>query len=340
MTRYSIPIKFGVFAAVMVVIFAGLVVVFSKATFASTTTYHAVFTSSSGMQSGSSVRIAGAPVGSVTAVDRGRDNLAHVTFDLQSKYPLTTGTRALIRYENLVGDRYLELTDGPGMSDALQGGDTIPLDRTEPALDLDLLLGGVKPLLRGLEPDHVNSLSEALVQVFQGQGDALVTLLGSTGSLTTELAAREDVIGEVVDNLNEVLGTLDGKREQFSATVDGLQRLVSGLAADRDPIGDALPRIADATGGLADLLQVARPDIRAAIDRTGALAANLDAGSESIEATLTGLPDIYRRLARTGSYGSFFQFYICSASLRFTAPDNQTMKVKMPGSSTEGRCAP
>ncbi|MGW0176559.1 MCE family protein [Rhodococcus sp. NPDC003322] len=340
MSRNATIVKFAVFAAVMALIFAGLVVVFSEARFASTTTYHGVFTNSSGMHSGAKVRIAGAEVGTVTGVDRGRDNLAHVTFDVEDTYSLPAATRATIRYENLVGDRYLELGEGPGSTEPMAAGDTIPLSQTEPALDLDLLLGGFKPLLRGLDPDQVNSLSEALVQVFQGQGDTLVPLLGSTGSLTSTLAERDQVIGEVIDNLNSVLATLDGKRDEFSGTLDRLQQLVSGLSADRDPIGDAIPRIADATSGLAELLQAGRPDLQKTIEQTGILAGNLDASSGTLEENLQALSDVYRRLSRLGAYGSFFQFYICTASLRFSAGDGQTIKIKVPGSSNEGRCGP
>src|SRR3546814_19361494 len=78
----------------------------------------------------------------------------------------------------------------------------MPVDQTSPALDLDLLLGGFKPLLRSLDPQQVNDLSGALLQVLQGQGGTLVSLLGNTSSFTSTLADRDQLIGDVITNLN------------------------------------------------------------------------------------------------------------------------------------------
>ncbi len=334
-------IKLTVFATVMVVIFAGLAIVFSQVRFSSTDDYRAEFTSASGLKSGDKVRIAGVPVGSVTGVEVGSDALAHVAFDVDAKYPLLQSTRATVRYENLVGDRYLELLEGAGSTEVLADGGTIPESQTSPALDLDLLLGGFKPLLKGLSADQVNDLTGALLQVFQGQGGTLVSLLGNTSSFTNTLADRDKLIGDVITNLNTTLGTIDDSGEQFSSTIDELQQLVSGLAQDRDPIGAAIPEIATATGDLAQLLEVTRPDLQATIAGANKVATQLVDGEDDVQWVLDRLPEAYRKLIRTGTYGSFFQFYTCSVTFKFSAQDGQEMHVALPtapGQST-GRCA-
>ena len=61
---------------------------------------------------------------------------------------LTEGSRAVIRYDDLIGGRYLALEEGAGGTKKLNPGDTIPLARTSPALDLDALIGGFRPLFR------------------------------------------------------------------------------------------------------------------------------------------------------------------------------------------------
>ena len=53
--------------------------------------------------------------------------------------------------------------------DKLMPGQTIPLARTAPALDLDALIGGFRPLFRALDPDQVNALSSQLIEAFQGR---------------------------------------------------------------------------------------------------------------------------------------------------------------------------
>ncbi|MCP2279822.1 phospholipid/cholesterol/gamma-HCH transport system substrate-binding protein [Nocardia amikacinitolerans] len=340
MRNTATTVKLTIFALVMALVFTGLVIVFSQVRFAREYGYHAVFTSSSGMLPGAKVRIAGVPVGSVTSVKVGKDNLAHVEFDVDRKYQLLTSTRATIKYENLVGDRYMELLDGPGSADKLREGGTIGTDKTAPALDLDMLLGGFKPLLRGLDPGQVNDLTNALLQIFQGQGGTLVSLLNSGGSFAKTLGERDALIGSVIDNLNAVLATIDERGEQFDTTLTELQRLVSGLAADRDPIGDALPRIAGATGDLTDLLAQARPDLRGTIEQTGRLATNLDNGSDTVQWVLERLPETYRKLIRIGSYGSFLALYVCSTNFIIDGPNGQPLHINMPGGQDTGRCAP
>ncbi|KZM68804.1 MCE family protein [Nocardia terpenica] len=337
---HASTVKLLIFTLVMVLVLAGLGIVFSQMRFARESGYHAVFTNSSGMLPGSKVRIAGVPVGSVRRVSVGRDHLAHVDFDVDRKYRILVSTRATIRYENLVGDRYLELLEGPGSAQALPAGGTIGVDRTKPALDLDLLLGGFKPLLRGLDPTQVNSLTNALLQVFQGQGGALVALLNSSGSFTKTLADRDALIGSVIENLKTVLGTIDDRNREFATTLDELQRLVSGLAADKDPIGAALPRLAGATGDLTDLLQQARPDLKQTFAQLGRLSQNLDDRSADVQWVLERLPDTYRKLVRVGSYGSFLNMYICGTNFLVQGPNGEPMHVNMPGMQTTGRCAP
>lgn len=339
MKSTTTTVKLAIFTLVMTLVFAGLVVVFSQMRFAREDGYKAVFTSSSGMLPGSKVRIAGVPVGSVTSVKVGKDHLAHVEFDVDHRYQLLTSTRATIKYENLVGDRYMELLEGPGSVEALRKGATIGQDKTSPALDLDMLLGGFKPLLRGLDPGQVNDLTSALLQIFQGQGGTLVSLLNSSGSFGKTLAERDALIGNVINNLNKVLQTIDQRGDQFRTTLDELQRLVTGLAENKDPIGDALPRIAGATGDLTDLLAQARPDLAGTIGNLGRLSTNLDNGSDTLEWVLQRLPDTYKKLIRIGSYGSFLQMYICGTWLLVDGPDGKPIEMTLPGGQTTGRCA-
>ena len=90
-----------------------------------------------------------------------------------------------MRYKNLIGDRYLELSGGSnGRGTTLQPGATIPASRTSPALDLDTLLNGFKPLFAGLDPKQINAVSSEIVQVFQGESGTIGTLLATVSSLT------------------------------------------------------------------------------------------------------------------------------------------------------------
>jgi phospholipid/cholesterol/gamma-HCH transport system substrate-binding protein len=331
-------VKFGIFAVVMSVLTACLVVIFGQYRTGSTNDYEAVFADISGLKPGDSVRAGGLRVGTVNDVSMQPDHTILVTFDADRTVPMSTGTKLAVRYLNLVGDRFLDLVDGPGSTRLLPAGSRIPAERTAPALDLDLLLGGLKPVIQGLNPQDVNALSAALLQIFQGQGGTLDSLLARTSSFTTGLADNGQVIEQLIDNLNAVVATLADSGTQFSGTIDRLEQLVTGLSKDRDPIGAAIDSLNQGTSSLADLLGQARAPLSGNISELNRLAPLLDAGKDKIDAALQRAPENYRKLTRLGAYGSWLNIYICALSFRVS--DLQGNTAVFPWfEQTTGRCA-
>lgn len=331
-------IKFGIFAIIMALLSTSLLFVFGRYQTGSTTGYSAIFSDASRLKSGDSVRVAGVRVGTVDSVSLRPDEKVVVKFDADRGVTLTDGTKAAVRYLNLVGDRYLELIDGPGSTKRLPPGAQIPLDRTSPALDLDLLLGGLKPVIRGLNAQDVNALTTSLIQVFQGQGGTLESLLSKTSSFTKALADNKEAVTGVIDNLNTVLATIDKEGGEFSGTIERLRRLVGELADHRDPIGTAIESLDNGTASLADLLTRARPALRGDVEQLNRLAPLLDDHKDYLDAGLIKAPQNYRKLIRTGAYMSGINWYICGLSIRATDMQNRT--VVAPWFKQEGgRCA-
>lgn len=333
----STLIKLTAFTVVSVILTAFVFLVFSDARTGSSNSYSAVFSDASRLKTGDSVRVAGIRVGTVKGVDLQADRTVLVEFDADRNTQLTTGTKAAIRYLNLVGDRYLELIDTPDSTKLLPVGAQIPEQQTAPALDLDLLLGGLKPVIQGLNPQDVNALTGSLVQILQGQGGTLESLFSKTSSFANSLADNNAVIEQLIDELRVVLDTLSKDGDEFSGAIDKLEQLVSGLAGDRDPIGTAIEQLDNGTASLADLLGRARSPLAGTVDQLNRLAPMLDTDSERLDATLQRLPEIYRKLARVGSYGAFFPYYICGVSFR--ASDLEGRTVVFPWIRQEtGRC--
>lgn len=331
-------VKFGVFATIMVFLTAFLFVTFAQYRSGSTNGYSAVFSDASRLASGDTVRVAGIRVGTVTGVSLQPDRKVLVEFDADRKIKLTSGTQAEIRYLNLTGDRYLDLVDGPGSTKLLPVGSQIPLSRTRPALDLDLLLSGLKPVIQGLNPQDVNALSASLVQVFQGQEGDLDSLLSKTSSLTTSLADDSQTIQQLIDNLNTTLGQISKDGDKFSGAIDRLEKLIAGLSKDRDPIATAISSLDNGTASIADLLTQARPPLAGTVDELNRLAPNLDDGKGYLDGALQRAPGNYRKLARIGAYGAFVQYYICEVSIKVT--DLQGRAAFFPFTKQEnGRCA-
>ncbi|GAA2862113.1 MCE family protein [Pseudonocardia halophobica] len=297
------------------------------------TSYSAEFADVSGLSDGDLVKVAGVDVGQVTGVELGDGDRVKVDFDVRDDQPVTASTKVLARYENLIGDRYLELAPGPGDGSRQDPDATIPDTRTVPALDLDVLLNGFKPLFQGLQPDQVNSLATDLIGTLQGQSGTVDSLLRHTASLTSTLADRDEVIGRTVQNLNTVLGAVDTRDSQLSTTLDQLQKVVSGLAADRQTIGESITRVNGFAGDLASLLGQVRPPLQGSIAELGRVATNLDDNTDRLNAVLAQIPRAYESLDRVGSYGTFFNFYLCSVQVKVTGPDGQPISSPVFGSN-------
>jgi phospholipid/cholesterol/gamma-HCH transport system substrate-binding protein len=281
-----------------------------------TVSYNALFTDVTGLTVGSDVDIAGVRIGQVNQIAVADRNLARVSFAVQAGRRLPASVTATIKYLNLVGQRYIDLQQGAGPPDQVLGpGATIPVSRTTPALNLTDLFNGFQPLFQALSPNDVNKLSGEIIQVLQGQGGTVAGLVAHIGSLTTTLAAKDKVINSVIGNLNAVLKTVNSRGSELSDLVTTLRQLVSGLAADRQPIGTAIGAIARLTTATAGLLQLGRAPLKQDIIGLGRLSRNLAGASPLVSTFLNRLPVKMTDIARLASYGSWLNFYMCEATL-------------------------
>jgi phospholipid/cholesterol/gamma-HCH transport system substrate-binding protein len=302
-------------------------------------TVSAVFPSANDIRTNSPVRIAGVEVGKVQNIDFNDDGTLTVDFTADDSVVLTEGSRAVIRYDDLIGGRYLQLTEGAGGTKKLNPGDTIPLAQTEPALDLDALIGGFRPLFRALDPDQINALSGQLISALQGQGATIGSFLSQTAALTNTLADRDQLIGEVIVNLNTVLGSLAGQSDQFGKAVTALSDLVAGLEARKQDITNGVAYTNAAAGTIADLLDQARPPLKKVVTETDRTAGIVVADHDYFDQLLNTLPDAYQVLNRQGLYGDLISFYLCDVSLKLNGKGGQPVYVKVAGQDT-GRCTP
>ncbi len=317
-------IKLAIFSVISLLTTGLLVVIMGNIGLGAGKTYEAIFTTASTLEKGDDVRVAGVSVGEVKKVEHHERAMAKVTFRVDADIDLTTASTAEIRFLNLVGDRYMALEQGRGEDDAepLDEGDTIPVENTRPSLDLTVLFNGFKPLFQALAPDQVNELSMNLVQVLQGEGGTVRGLLEHTASLTTTLADRDQLIGEVVTNLSETLDTVNRRREQLSTLVIELKDWMRDLARDRTTIGGSLDNISDLTVTVADLLRRGRPLLKRDVAALHDLAKLLNDPSQRAEVVdlLERMPEVMSDQIRTGTYGSWYQYYVCASSVKIDLP--------------------
>ena len=329
----------GIFVAVCLFFLGAMFAIFAQLRFQRETVYAATFSNVSGLQEGNFVRIAGVEVGKVKHLTLRPDTTVSVQFSTDDSVVLTIGSRAVIRYDDLVGGRYLAIEEGAGDSTVLKPGGTIPLSNTAPALDMDALIGGFRPLFRALDPDKVNALSGQLISAFEGQGGTISAFFEQTAALTTHLANRDQLIGQVIANLNTVLGSLSDQNTQFAKAVDSLSDLVSTLADRKQDISNSVAHANAATGSIADLLSQSRPPLQKVVGETDRTAGIVVADHDYVDNLIKTLPEAYQALSRQGLYGDFFGFYLCNLSLKVNGKGGQPVIIKVV-SQPSGRCTP
>ncbi|RZQ65814.1 MCE family protein [Amycolatopsis suaedae] len=300
------------------------------------TAYVARFTDVTSLNPGDDVRMAGVRVGSVVEVRVADRRVAEVEFALDGDRRIPATTTATIKFRNLVGQRYIALDSDPGVpAGLLPPGGLIPLERTRPALDLTAMLNGFKPLFRALNPDQVNALAQQVVQVLQGEGGTVESLVRHTASLTSTLADRDRVIGQVIINLDTVLSDVAARDERLSGLVGTTQELVSGLARDAGPIGEAISGLSALTTSTADLLGRGRQPLKADIAALGELATTLADNTPVFEEFIRALPLKYEAIGRVASYGGWTNLFLCLASSDAPpAPGGPPVGIPL----TEARC--
>ncbi len=333
-------IKLTVFLVVTALFTYVLAATIANSSYGSTSSYRAEFTDASGLQVGDDVRVAGVRVGTVSSIKIVRKDIAQVSFTVAKTRPLPKSSVVRIHYRNLVGQRYLAIEQGAGdPNDLLRKNDVIPLAQTQNALDLTALFQGFQPLFQGLDATQINKLSAEIIGALQGEGGSLELLMGNLADLTNAIADKDHTIGSVIDNLTGVLDAVGSRDTELSNLILQLQQFISGLAQDRTTIGDSIDGINALATSTAGLLGQVRAPLAKDINDLSALTAALNrpANQQQLEYDLQQLPVTVGPLIRTASYGSWFNFYLCSASGTVTLPGGKNLTIPLQR-SPQARC--
>lgn len=320
----TVIIKFSIFAAISVLLLWILLNTMLNPISGKTNTYYAKFQDVSGLRVGDDIKVAGVRVGRVSAIRTDKVGNSYdgavVSLQMQASQPIPTNADLIMRYQNLVGQRYLSIqfqdANGnpiaPASTNVSNGG---WIYKTDKGFDLTDLLNGFQPLFNELQPNDVNELANTLIQVLQGEGPTVDSLLQQTGQLTQYVADRDKVIGSVLDNLTPVLQDFAAHGADLQTTVVSLKDMFTSLAADRQQIGgaiDGLSNLIVTTNGI--IQQVQQPlqgtvaQLRAAADMLAASRSNLVAGINGFNTAIAGI-------GRSTSYENALNIYVCDLSI-------------------------
>lgn len=305
-------IGFGIFALVSVLVTVLVWNTLARTVDGGTKEYSAVFTDVLGLRAGDDVRMAGVRVGKVEKIELTDDSNALVTFIVQDDQTLFGNTKALVRYQNLIGQRYVALAPGSG-GDATQLAEdsTIPVDRTEPSFDISALLNGFQPLFEVLEPEQVNRLSETFILALQGDRVSLSSFITQAATMATDFQRRDAILSDVITNLSGVMAGLAKRGGELETLITQTRALIGGLYEQGQSLLGSTEQIAGATTALVGMVGNIQPKLEAVQNSTRDALTLFLANGAKLDQAAIDLPAVLADAGRFTSEGAYANAYIC-----------------------------
>ncbi|MCW4355984.1 MCE family protein [Hoyosella sp. YIM 151337] len=284
-------------------------------------TYHAEFTDITGLMVGNDVTLAGVRVGKVsditfTRTPEGREH-ALVGISIAREHPLPENVSAAVRFADMLGVRYLALTDPDTTTAQLEPGATIPLSQTREPVDVTELFNGFKPLFAAIEPERLNDIAAAAIAALEGNTDALETLMIGTVDAAGVFLERSALISTLADDLAVVLDTVAAHETDVEAAFGAVTLLTERIAAQNDDVIAILEDGSLTADNLAEFLTGASFDeLDATIREAKTMTDTWIPNTDTFVGLLTSLDRITAAVNMIGDYGSWLTLYLCTLSLK------------------------
>jgi phospholipid/cholesterol/gamma-HCH transport system substrate-binding protein len=232
----------------------------------------ASFSRTVGLYPGSSVRVLGVAIGTVTSV-KPEGTIVEVVLELPKDTRVPADAKAVIIPPSLVSDRYVQLfppyDSGPAMAD----GDAIPLARTRTPVELDEILASLDRLFVALGPKGANAdgslaalIDTGAKTLGNGNGARLNATLTELSEAISTLAAGGDDLAGVIENLSSFTSTLASSDQKVRVLMRDLASVSTQLAGEREILEQALANLAVALGEVASLVRENRDTLGRDVD--------------------------------------------------------------------------
>ncbi|MGH2757702.1 MAG: MlaD family protein [Actinomycetota bacterium] len=308
----STAIKLSVFTLFTIFITFALAGIIGKLSpFDSTYQLTARFTDATGILNGDPVKIAGVDVGKVVSfeVEGGE---AIVTMEISGDAnDLPDNTIAEIKFRNLLGQRIVNLVRPEDPSDEpLEDGDEIPIENTHPALDLSVVFNNLRPLIQSTNPEEINLVARAVLEVFQGKEKDFAGILGDLGEVTHELADRDQRLARLVTNLNRLTEILNGQAGSIRQGVNRFGELMESLADVSPTIERVVDQLDEASGRFGSVLTRNRANLDDELDDLNPILTIINEELGPLDVVAKNLKEVLLATARSQSYGKWWNLYV------------------------------
>ncbi|WP_063007725.1 MlaD family protein [Nocardia kruczakiae] len=234
----SIAWRMVAFALAMAGLLAVVVQAIQRPVADADVTYTAVFTDANGLKTGDDVRMFGVAVGKVESISLDRDYRARVRFTVQPRHPVYLTSTVAIRFQTLIGQRYIDVRQPNSAGASQPPGVDIPIGRTLGSFDITALFNGLQPVLAELSPSAVNHFAETILAVLDGGGSGLGPALDSIERVSSYVKDRQSVLAVLVANLRQVADRIDGRSQNAIVLLDGIDHVFGALEQKLDGLVD------------------------------------------------------------------------------------------------------
>jgi phospholipid/cholesterol/gamma-HCH transport system substrate-binding protein len=304
-------VKLAIFTAFTIFITFGLASIIGNISlFKDAYTLEAVFTDATGILNGDLVKVAGVNVGKVTSfeVDGGE---AIVSMEISSDVQVPANTIVEIKFRNLLGQRTVNLLrpDNPS-EQLLEDGDRIPVTQTRPALDLSVVFNNLRPLIQSTNPEDINTVARAVLEVFKGKEGEFAATLGNLGELAKTLDGRGHRLARLITDLGDVTDILNGQSSSIRKGVNNFTEFMESLAEVTPTIERVVTQLDDASTKFGGILERNRVNLDQELNDLRIVLDIVDANLGPLNRIAKNLKEILLSTARTQGYGKWWNLYL------------------------------
>ncbi|WP_446224693.1 MlaD family protein [Nocardia sp. IBHARD005] len=269
----GVALRLSVFALVMIAVLGLVFTLIKRPVSGDTEAHDALFTDANGLKVGNDVRMFGVQVGKIEKISLEGDK-AKVHLTVKTDTPIYDNSKLAIRYQNLTGQRYIDLQQAPNPGTRLTPDERIGADMTVPSFDVTSLFSGLKPVLATLSPEAINQFTASMLAVIEGDGSGLGPALAAIDELAGYAEDRQQVISTLISNISLMA-------ERHGGTVGNLLPLLARLT-------DVYESMHRNIAGIAEFAMTA-PSVLAPLDRLLASLGLAEGGNPDIDAMIRGL---------------------------------------------------
>jgi phospholipid/cholesterol/gamma-HCH transport system substrate-binding protein len=262
----------------------------------------AAFDDVTGLLPNDNVKVAGVVVGKVTGI-KTEGGRAVVTFQIDDDHDdIPRDSIAVIRWRNLIGQRYLYLLPGDSPQ-ALQDGDVI--EETESVVDLGELFEKLGPIVSSIDPEQVNAFLDTITEALDGREDKVGQALDDLSVLTTALASRDEAIQRLLTNLDTVADTINRRDAQIETMLENLVVLSQTFGDNTATLDAALTELSSFGVELDALLTSSSDEVSRILGNLALVTDTVHGRLPELDRVLAGLGDASAAIFRAGNRGEF-----------------------------------